>query len=145
MTLVVGISVAVGSGVAIGGSDVVAGGSDVAVGGGVAVGGTGVSVGSGVGTAAVGETAEEVGVGSGVAVGAHPASNIRLIRISKPITRFLMGTSFSGLENQKVPLGNGIRAAFNSLKDLDEENVILIKVNELKIEGVRVDQGTAPF
>jgi len=144
MTVAVGVSVAAGSGVAVGGAGVTVGGSGVSVGAGVSVGGMDVAVGDG-GTAAVGETAAEVGAGSGVAVGAHPTSNIRLIRISKPITRFLMGTSFSGLENQKVPLGNGIRAAFNSLKDFDKENVILIQVNELKIEGVRVDQGTAPF
>jgi hypothetical protein len=84
--------------VAVGGAGVAVGGSDVSVSAGVSVGGMDVAVGDG-GTVAVGETAEEVGAGSGVAVGAHPTSHIRLIRISKPITRFLMGTSFSGSEN----------------------------------------------
>ena len=44
-----------------------------------------------------------------------------------------------------MPLGNGVRAALDSLKDLDEEKISPIQVSELEVKGVAVNQGAAPF
>ena len=44
-----------------------------------------------------------------------------------------------------MPLGNGVRSAFDPLKDLDEERIGSVPVIELQVKGIAAGKRAAPF
>jgi hypothetical protein len=51
----------------------------------------------------------------------------------------------SGLEDQNMSLGNGIRPSLYPLKELDQKGIGPIEVSELEVKGIVIEERAAPL